>query len=481
MENNQFDNEIRKMLQDLEVPFQDAHWDSMAKRLQETQEPNMPNAVTGFDKSITEKVAFFEVPFDESNWVALRQRLVASAYMKRWILQTKSVEALFLLVLVVFFVNTAPVKQPKPSFHGPVAGVNLPKTPSANKTESAAIISSASESSRDELASNSLATDDGLIRNSKQGAFARTSSPIHPLVIKQADLLEHSPVRLSGDEQKALREVASANTKEMDYLLNPKKLLEYQYTMDLMMPKVVLAEVTSPKLGFSVYGIANVDHVITGIDPTYDVDVPNLWSPGYGGGVALSKSLGRYDLTYGVEYQEVKYFPKPIIRISQGSADLGYAGSGTTTVEVTKVNVPVTLGYRLLQSPKHQLSMEIGMVGAWGKETFEQSTYILGKENPEDESQLRKKMNLTEPQPSAYVQPPTVIHPEPTLYSSRVSPKPKFYAAARANIAYEFKMDCQHAIFAKVSYSHQISKNGIGLPKDKLHSFGLHFGSRVYL
>jgi len=179
---------------------------------------------------------------------------------------------------------------------------------------------------------------------------------------------------------------------------------------------------------------------------------------------------------------QVKYFPQPIITITQGGAELGYAGAGTSTVELTKVSVPITVGYPLISTKKHELSVELGLLSSMGKETFEQSTYVVGHANKENENLLRQKMADVGAQPTVYVIPETTpTYTDPYYESSRISEKPKFFASARANIAYEFKLDRHHSIFAKASYSHQLTQNGIGLPKDRLNTIGLHFGSRVYL
>jgi len=61
-------------------------------------------------------------------------------------------------------------------------------------------------------------------------------------------------------------------------------------------------------------------------------------------------------------------------------------------VELTKVSLPVSLGYPLINTRKHQLSVEIGLLPALGKETFEQSTYIVGNYNKENEGILYQKM-----------------------------------------------------------------------------------------
>ena len=480
MENNQFDNEIKKMLEGLEVPFQDAHWDSMSKRLQETQEPNTADAVTEFDKTISAKITGFEVPFSESSWMALRSRLVASAYLKKWIFQTKAIEGLLMLVFALFLMDSIG-DQPKkvPVFHGPIAEVHTIQKADKIKTsqETSVVTTTDQPVELRRLATNVMHTQNGnsptinTLNNSLMMLIVPATQNELPVIVSRS---VESPVVISEVE----RYTSNLN---LQLLANPLSPIDAPNLLDGALPKIVLHQASKINFGLSVYGIANADHIITGVDPASKINVPNVWSPGYGGGVAFSKRKGKLDVSVGLEYQEVKYFPTPIVTITQGRADLGYAGAGTTTVELAKVSLPVTLGYPLINTRKHQLSVEIGLLPALGKETFEQSTYIVGNYNKENEGILYKKMADIGAQPTVYVQPSTSQYTEPRKESSRVSRKPKFFASARANISYEFKLDRRHSIFAKASYSHQLTKNGIGLPNDYLNTVGLHFGSRVYL
>jgi len=483
MENNQFDNEIKKMLQGLEVPFHDSHWSKMAERLKETHEPNTADVVTEFDKSISEKITGFEVPFSESNWIALRSRLVASAYLKKWIFQTKAIEGLFMLVFALFLLNGIGETPKKPVFHGPVADVKI-----IQETESPDVVMDKMDlaaAKSNVPAGRRLATKKGAnLVNRAFESLTQTNQMLHSRVASLPD--EQAIARITSDKKNnassllLLADARYAHGVPL-YLNTPFSMLDLP-EVDWELPKIAGNQGAKTNFGLSVYGIVNADHIITGIDPETDINVPNVWAPGYGGGIAFSKRKGKLNLSAGVEYQEVKYFPKPIIRITQGGVDLGYAGAGTTTVELTKVSVPLTVGYPLVNTRKHQLSVELGLVAALGKETFEQSTYIVGNTNKENERILRQKIADVGAQPSVYVEPVAPLrYPEPKRESSRVSQKPKFFASARTNITYEFKLDRHHSIFAKASYSHQLTQNGIGLPKDRLNTVGLHFGSRVYL
>lgn len=478
MENNQFDNEIKKLLQDLEVPFQDMHWDSMAQRLKVTQEPNVSDTVTAFDKSISEKIAEFEVPFSESSWIALRQRLVASAYLKKWILQTKGIEGLFMVLLVVFLMNTDQIQPQLPPYDGPIAHTN--QSISTQK-QPAKIASNTLKSTQIEV--SDVVKDSGLApkKNSAHLAMMEAFIPIASATVWGNQSLQAliQPNTIA-DNQAISNHQADREFNQKD--LAELKLLRWSLQnrqVNLNIPKIAVINAPNLNVGLSVYGMMNADHILTGADPTSGINGPDLWAPGYGGGVALSKKLGRYTVHAGLEYQESKYFPKPIVLISQGNVDVGYGGASTTTVELTKVNLPIALGYQVFDHRKHQLSIEMGLMASLGKETFEQSVYILGTNNV-NENILRAKIGATTDVPTSYLVAQKVASEE-TGQRSKESKNAKFFASARANITYEYKLDKQHSLFAKASYSHQILNNGIGLPKDHLNSVGVHFGSRVYL
>lgn len=476
MENNQFDNEIKKLLQDMEVPFQEAHWGGLASRLHEIEEPNTPNEVTGFDQSISDKLTGFEVAFNESNWVALRSRLVAYNYLKKWILQTKTIEGLFMLFMALVMLNTSdnqPVTPAMPKFDGPIA-----EAPTGSPSPV-----------RDVLAEKNIRHSTPTTKQLSGVPVAgkrKNNIAILPALttswVSAKD--ENMDVRSSFAQasREVSQEVAVSNPSVM-YLtllnalpnLNPEKL---NTAHSFKMPKVAYGQKEIPSIGFAVYGILNADRIITGMDPATKINVPDLWSPGYGGGVEVSKDLGAYSLAVGIEYQEVKYFPKPVVRVVEGSVDIGYVGAGTSTVELERLNLPVTATYKLISRPKHRLTAELGLVGGWGKESFQQSTFIMGHKNQVDEKVLRKELDEYGEQPSVYV---TTPNQEPISQSPKYQQKSKFFASARASLGYEYRIDTQHALFAKATYTHQLSKIGVGLPNDHLNSVGLHFGSRVYL
>ncbi len=463
MENNLFDNEIKKLLEDIEVPFEGGHWDELAQRLKETTVPNDPDVISTFDQALSEKATSFDVPFNEHNWLALRQRLIANAYLHKWILHTKVLESISMALLAFLFISTVDLseKTPKVRYNGPIASTIAPAKSSnqADKFEPAQenevlAIRKAIPSVAD-LSFVPLQSKPSLLRDYSGGFSQVSQSNPEPLAI--------------GD--------AATNDRDI-FLLFPIELLDMELLNhdDLDLPRIAFAKKGRSNLGIAVYGVIHADYIQTGRDEKYNINLPDIWSPGYGAGVALSKQVGRKIYNIGIEYQSTKYHPKPIVVISEGDASEGYAGTGTSTVEVSMVKLPVTVGYALFENKRHQVSLNLGVTAGLATELYKQSTFVLASHNDQDQKKLEAKM-LSANQSSIYSQSIARSGEITDLQET----KAKLFAFANANFGYEYRLPTGHSLFAKASYQHQISAKGIGLPNDKLHSVGFQFGLRAYL
>lgn len=462
MENNLFDNEIKKLLADIEVPFEGTHWSEMAQRLKETTVANHSDELSSFDQTIAQKASSFEAPFNEQNWLALRQRLITNAYLHKWIFHTKVLEGFTMALLAFLFVSTVdltPKQIPNVKYQGPIASTARPSV-KMNRTiaqETVALIS------KDSRQLETAGLDFIPLYSIQRGQ--------HPL-----NLIQH----LTGDLDYPTQNIPLAVIEvPRDIVLrSPTTVLNILLNNNnLDLPRVAFPKKTKSNLGIAVYGVINADYIQTGRDEKHNIDLPNIWSSGYGVGVALSKQVGRQIYNIGIEYQTTQYDPKPIVLISEGNATDGYAGSGTSTVALSMVKLPITVGHALFENNRHQVSLNLGLTAGLATETFNQSTYVLGSHNDKSQKELAEKVTGSN-QASVYTQPSTNTG---ELTNQLQKTKAKLFAFATASIGYEYKLSQDHSLFTKASYQHQVSTKGIGLPNDKLNSVGFQFGLRAYL
>lgn len=457
MENNLFDNEIRNLIQDMEVPFMDNHWTDMQNRLKEISEPNTTDDLTQFDTTISDKISNLEQPFVESHWLDIQKRLVLNNYLQKWILHTKIMETILVVLISITFLNTyvSPSKTTTQPILGPIALVPAPANKDIHSPQPNTFTGQITEMTSTRKNNRNLTSVIPFLEQNTTASY--------PTVLAATDVNRPTNIPSSITSQTSLNYLSQIPLTE---ITNPT------LNIAVNLPRITITQ-KHPTMSLSLYAITNADQVITGTDPVHQINTNDLWSPGYGGGIAFTRHMGARAFSTGIEYQKTKYFPQPIVTVLQGDIDLGYGGKGTSTVELDRINIPLAIEQTLVNRKKHKFSVGAGLVASIGHESFKQSTYLFNSPT-ENQNQLRNKTNLAPQQPSAYTA------RQKTSNTSKVDTN-KFYAYSRANLSYEYKVTKHHVLFAKATYQHQISNKGIGLPNDMVHSFGFQFGSKVYL
>jgi hypothetical protein len=95
------EREIKETLENLEVPFNSAHWEKMEQKLNAPFTEENPPAVEEVDKIVYPKLTRFEPAFKAEHWEIMASRLRQIAARRRQIVSSKLLETAIFLLLIL--------------------------------------------------------------------------------------------------------------------------------------------------------------------------------------------------------------------------------------------------------------------------------------------------------------------------------------------------------------------------------------------
>ncbi len=475
MRREHFDDEIRHLLRDLDVPFQAEHWDDLSHRLRQVKEANTPDARTAFDKEVSHKIKDFETPFVEAHWLSLYWRLVRETYINKWVITTKITEAFLILIMALSFVQTNRFHV-YPHNGNPIPpSIHQPAPPTHNNTDRN--YARADQIPPGPSPRRRMAPKDGR-HTPRLLAHRPNHQTVPPIAAPLIRPLPAPPPALPARKTHAAPQTAAilpALPRTGTHVQPPSAPL----------PSIVAAQ-RQNAFFLDVFTALAGCRIITGTEPFNDINPPDLAAISTGAGITIGKTLARkYLAKVGISFSQLHYRPAPIIRITNGDAATGYAGWATRDIHVKQLRIPVSIEGKLLHRGKHRFYWKAGAVPVISRASFHQQGYYFG--DPDENQIILLDSDLSTSQQTAYVAPKTdrqAAYPaNPSLSTQSdqaVVVQDQLIALGRIGIDYSLSR-YNYDLNLGLHYDFQLSNNGIGLPKDKINALEFQAGLRFWL
>ncbi len=437
MEAKKFDETIRQKAGGIAAPpFQAAHWERLARALDDTytSPPAVPVEDT-LDQNIAEKLSQLRAPgSSEQTWPVLETRLLEHERLRRRVL---------MYAQHTITPNEAPAA-PSPSADMRAARPVPPAL--TNRTALGTGLTYSSHSAEPPLFSQRQ-SDPIPSLDALEGP---KSSGLKPAELTLPTETGH-PQEIPPHAVVALPAIAS-----LQFLTEPE--LEEDGDAFEAPPSR-----RRPRLNVAMLGGADNNRVMT--PPNYQFRLKGFdrYTTGYGGGVLLGLEYGRMELGSGLIYSAKQYQPLPVIFV-KGSNQKGFVANSLETIQLNLVNLPVYLRYDVIRKDKWRAYVTGGasLQIALGANYFISPpiTLPVASQTPVVEGELEKPAGG---------------------WLEGGSFKENSYITANVGLGLERFVSERWSVFAQPTYHQSIGyfANGLGPNLDRIHTLSLWTGIRV--
>ncbi len=369
MEDKFFDKDIKEKLEQVQAPYQAAHWQRMSERLDATE--FRPETDTRFDQLAKDKLSNpTELPYAAASWEKLAMRMDRSRTLIQRLRTSKVAE---LAILILALLNLDAFETDSKWQYPPTPQQITTHQPNSvdtelNKQEQTAAKSHPlpSAAGAELPRSQNRKAADTRTRVQRNGSNYRTKS--QPIVAAEQvpapapglietinglvySLPESGPTLSTSETDVVL--TSTANTQSIELL--PAVAITY-LPEEAIVPTLSVVPMVKParqRAGWEVIAHAGPDYVsVHGLN--------NTTTRGYTGGVHIARIKGKWSVQTGVDYTRVAYRLKPMREIVAGTIATGQIGRVATAVDLDVVSVPVRVGRSIWKRKRTEISVAAG-------------------------------------------------------------------------------------------------------------------------
>jgi hypothetical protein len=494
MESNNFDNIIRKKLQNLEVEYQAGDWELMEQKLNIADVDANPE----FEDVILDGIAYgslenYKVNYEPAHWNLMEQKLDNAAYpIRRKLYRYKVAEVSLMLLAIFTVIQFLPFKKQKTTES---AGIEIQiesqtakdllnsKILSENKTSN---LPSAEKPSIDfENAENLAAATETSNIDDNVLAYSEKAIPLKPEVglmvrndsggddLNAADI----PKLTSNQFTKKHLDLSIANRFAFENKANqtvslllpinaykPDKLSVANASSDLPGCLGCNSVNSSFLISIGMAGGVDADYITTPYDGEYHQKEYGQVAMGYGGGLTLGFKYHKWELETGAIYSAKYYGTRNIFEVNGSFQQGGYVQQGLLGVQLDIVKVPLHLRYNFMDRSKWNFYAQSGASFNMTVETlYEYTSETIGNS-------------------SALAGRRADPHPNPTYDGIFEGGNliDNTFITANLGLGIERHFNSRMSVFLGSTYQHQITK-GLGPQSDKINSLSIMTGARVTL
>ncbi len=445
MDLKNFDKHIKQKLENIEEPFDPNSWLALEKRMNAAVSEEQPAAVEPVDLVVKRSLERMEVPYSAADWSLLNARLNTGALVRR-IRVTKIAElAIFLLLLLNI-----------EGFLGGFKEVVRPKAPQPEK-------------STQPMAANKLKKPAKKLKNleeaSEIAAFAEQvvafiATPFQSAVTSAAPTNPSSP---TVPNHKSVLDpqnfYGSSGLVAFNKLapLPASKTPEFAWqTLFEVIPGVSVPVKPQPNGIFAAsYG---------SFDKNYFQDgSATPMRSGYGGGILVGASKGKWGVETGLGYSRKNFGPKRQVDYFAGNQQDGFLGAYVKAVDADIFSVPVKVT-RLIASFGETSARAVAGITA-SVATEKRYSYKL------------VKTPSTSPDPAPGPDPSQYPIPQVNNdgYFEGGNLKTNAYTTADIGLRVQHPLGKRYVAFIEPTYRHSLG-GGFGPNKERVNSFSFQAG-----
>jgi len=511
------DNTIKASLLNLEVPYDENTWDTLAHKIEVFEETEMTGSTDEIDQLAYEKLINYTVPQRAGDWEAFSKELDKEFILPlRLLFKYKLAEIAILASLILLFIQVKPIlldqidsRQVNNSVDSIVKEFQASDTVSfkSNTLNLPTIAKEYTTIAETELLPNSkrnpdVTTIDKLVvsnnitqsevETKNEGA---NSGPYNTANVAGVPLMQKNrPIGLTDENpnivytevlETSTKLINAATTKEEDEKselnllrfnltrLPAKALLGIDYKENMNLPGLQSSIVTNSILNWRLGAHLDTEYtyIMTAYDNIFDLSSYNHGAIGYGTGLTLSAIMGNWEIESGFTYSTRQYTPNARTE-RLGSLTLGYLIVELDKIQMNLLSVPLSLRYHFNnKSAKTHFYMQGGasLHVATQASYFLKSDFLGSSKRPSltDSKDLVKSSNTSSDK----------------VYSSGWFEGGSYienrYFTLSIGVGFERKISSRYSIFGHTTYAQYLDRDGIGPNRDRFNSIGISTGVRA--
>jgi hypothetical protein len=481
-ENKKLDQDIREALEGMEVPYDGHSWDMLAIKMEE--EPDLlsdTDADKIFDSTVKQKLSQSEPGFNPAHWRLMAERIHQEFSLQEKLVRYKIAEITVMLLILLTVYQIQPLnegikkriipgierilqtKQDPGAFNPPQSNQAIRVLPEGDPNHT--IVS-------DQTASMSIPT------SSRDGGLA---------VVTEAESLVEKPfnrpfgykklpidltAKMPSNPTNSFRSGSNLRHVSIMEALNSSlediAMLEEGTSIGLGTTSIQ-RESDNSKLRVSMFSATEYNYIKTPYDPIYPLEEYSRYAPGYGGGITLGLSFGKWEVETGGIYASKEYEPRVPEEIVGGLLTTGLLTISFENIQLNMLEVPLNLRYNFGQLQKWRFygqtgaSLHLAMQAHYDK--FPNNLYSGFARQTVDDSKLAKKK-----------------FPDGLLEGGNF--QENSYFTANLGLGVERLLNTRWSLFLQPSVQAYLLPGynyGLGPNQDRISTFSILTGARVTL
>lgn len=345
MENNTFDKYLKTALEDMDVPYEPATWSLLSNKLDAIAAVEASEGTAGewMDAPLSEKLGRIEVPFQSAHWDLMAARLEEAKRRRRRVWMSKLAEAaIFLLLLLNLqtWIGGRPADGSEEKSRHAISPQASTRPAKGNQRHTRPTVAAAAVNAANaENLLSAFSTGAGITQ-------LQASDPVdvlHPENNQTAEadiiasilkpLLNSDAAQQLREQQQAAQPIASDLQTLPAYALQGLVLPPHNLSDG---PTAVPFTKKSPhqnRFYVSAQAGLQLDRVSGG------GDLHNRQNAG--GGLAAGYRKGKWGVEGGIVYNRKRFQPKKAVEIYAGNAANGYYGAYLAEVDADVISVPL--------------------------------------------------------------------------------------------------------------------------------------------
>ncbi|MEZ4949187.1 MAG: hypothetical protein R2784_07345 [Saprospiraceae bacterium] len=305
--------------------------------------------------------------------------------------------------------------------------------------------------------------EEDLISNPFESTFGYNRLPLE---LKQKTASSRNS-KSSIQEKEVLRQ--SASMASLEQSIADIQLIDFEDASNPLGVGPITNPQSNSRLRVSMFSASEYNYIKTPYDPIYPLEEYSRYAPGYGGGITLGMSFGKWEVETGGIYASKEYEPRVPDEVVGGLLTTGLFTLSFENIQLNMLEVPLNVRYNFGQLQKWRFygqtgaSLHLAMQAHYDK--FPNNLYSGFARQAIDNSSLGQKK-----------------FPDGLLEGGNF--EENSYFTANLGLGVERLLSTRWSLFLQPSVQAYLLpgyNNGLGPNLDRISTFSILTGARVTL
>lgn len=447
MNNNAFDERLKSVLEDIEVPYEPTSWSALSEKLDARTLPDIlpSNMGAWVDDAVAHRLEHLEVPFQTAHWDKMAARLDQDQRTRRRIWFTKCAEAAVLLLLLVNLSTWVSNPASETPDRRRIAGQQPQPVPKKAKGNKRAAQASVQPEAGSPLASILDVFSIAPKTSDPSEQVGQAIDLLNPMIGQPTGTVLQTLEMLANSEaaQQLAKEAAAQPIAQQAPTL-PALDFWYLSQRPSSVPNTAAVNALNPRKSVKqqhLYATAQVGLNFDRVQSKGDIHTAQQSA----GAIAVGYRKSKWGVEAGIQYQRKQFQPKRSVEIFAGNAAQGYYGSYLAEVDADVISVPVRATRRIAKVGKVTAHAIAGL-----------SAHVAVQKGYRNKTLFFPGSNPAGPDPQSPNTVPQFQQVGKGLLESGGVWKSNQYATADAGLRLEAPVGQRTAVFVESAYRHAL-------------------------